>query len=100
MPHDHELRPFEAGHLGGIRWAEEEHAKLIGEKAFDLYQKHPGYSGFCDGRFVAAAGIIVPYPGLGEAWAIAGPLVWTHKTYFHRTIARIMDDMARDLKLR
>ena len=99
--HDHVVIPFESRHMNGVRWIEEEHAKLFGvERALRQYAAHPAYSGFCDGDFVAAAGIIVPWIGLGEAWAIAGPLVQTHKTFFHRTIKDYLFTMARQMKLR
>lgn len=99
MPHSHSLAPFKAEHLDGVRWTEDKDAKALGPQAFAAYEKHPGYSVFCNGLFVAAAGIVVPYRGLGEGWAIAGPLVYSHKVFFHRTVSRVMDDLARDLKL-
>lgn len=100
MPHRHELVPFQAAHLVGVRWTEEEHAKLLGERAFVHYERYPGYTAFCGGEFLAAAGVVIPYPGMGEAWAIASNLVWSHKVYFHRTVARVLDQIIADFKLR
>lgn len=99
--HSHELKPFKADHMIGVHWTEEKLAALLGDRAFVTYEKHPGYSLFCGGSFVAAAGIIKLYQGVGEAWAIAGrPLSRPHVLAFHRNIARIMDGLARDMKLR
>jgi len=99
--HNHELVPFKADHMAGVRWTEEKLAERLGDRAFVSYEKHPGYSLFCNGVFVGAGGIVVLYQGVGEAWAIAGrPLSRLHTLSFHRGITRIMDDLARDLKLR
>lgn len=99
--HSHVILPFEARHLNGIQWIEEEHAKLFGmARALRQYARSPSFSAFCGGRFIAAAGIIVPWPGLGEAWAVAGPLVWTHKAFFHRTVKEYLFALAEQLKLR
>ena len=99
--HEHVVLPFESRHMNGVRWIEEEHAKLFGmERAFKEYAANPAYSGFCDGEFVGAAGIIVPWRGFGEAWAIAGPLVASHKVFFHRTIKNHLLPLAKQLGLR
>lgn len=100
MSHRHELVPFDALHLTNVRWTEEEHAKLLGQRAFVHYQKYPGYTAFCNGEFLAAAGVVIPYPGMGEAWAIASNMVRYHKTYFHRTVQRVLDQIIADFKLR
>lgn len=101
MACEHELIPFKASHVEDIQWIEREHARLIGQQALSIYEKHPGWTGLCNGRFVAAGGIVVPYRGLGEGWVIAGPLVHQgHLTYFHRTIKRAMIGTAQALKIR
>lgn len=99
--HNHELIPFRAEHMAGVRWIEEEYARIYGlERAFSLYEKHPGVSGFCNGKLVGCGGIVVPYAGLGEAWAIAGPGMLTHKKWFHGTIKEEMHRLRRILGLR
>lgn len=101
MACQHELIPFKAGHVDGIEWIEREHARLIGAQALEIYESHPGWTGLCQGRFVGAGGIVVPYKGLGEGWAIAGPLVHQgHHTFFHRTIKRAMIGSAQALGVR
>lgn len=99
--HNHELVPFRAEHMTGVRWIEEEYARIYGlERAFALYEKHPGVSGFCNGKLVGCGGIVVPYAGLGEAWAIAGPGMLTHKKWFHATIKDEMHRLRKLLGLR
>lgn len=98
--HDHNVVPFRAIHLAGIRWPEEEYVRLMGQQAVEIYERNPAWTGTCNGRFVAAAGIVVPYRGLGEAWAIAGPLVHSHRTFFHRTIKAGILGIAQALGIR
>ncbi len=99
--HEHTIEVFRPEHLDGVRWIEERYAQLIGmNRVLELYTKHPGYSGFCNGRFVGAGGIVVPYPGFGEGWAVAGPLVASHHVFFHRTIRLAYLPTARMLRLR
>lgn len=99
--HNHTVEPFREDHLDGVPWIEERYARIFGrERALREYARHPGFSGFCNGRFVGAAGIVSPYPGLGEAWAIAGPLVATHRAFFHRSIARMLRPLAQAMRVR
>lgn len=99
--HNHQITVFEAAHLDGVRWIEEEHARMLGiERALKTYEGHPSYTGWCDGRFLAAAGIVVPYAGLGEAWCIAGPLVQSHKLWFHRNVKAFLSATVKRLGLR
>jgi hypothetical protein len=100
VPCHHELVPFKAAHVAEIAWLERGHALLIGQQAISIYEQHPGWSGFCNGRFIAAGGIVVPYRGLGEGWVIAGPGVKGHYAFFHRTVKRAMIGTARALKVR
>jgi len=99
MSHVHTLAPFVSTDLAGVRWTEEEHAKLLGEKAFMAYQKYPGYTARCNGVFLAAAGVVIPYAGMGEGWVIAGHLVRSHVRYFHTTVLQILDQIANEFKL-
>ena len=97
----HELVPFKTSHVESIHWLEREHMLLIGYQALALYEQNPGWTGLCNGRFVGAGGIIRHYPGLGEGWAIAGPLVRAgHTTFFHRTIKKAMINLAPTLGVR
>lgn len=99
--HNHTIEVFRAEHLEGVRWIEEKHARLLGiDRALKTYERHPSYTGFCGGQFIAAAGIVVPYAGLGEAWAIAGPLAQTHKVWFHRNVKAFLASTVERLGLR
>jgi hypothetical protein len=64
------------------------------------YEKYPGYTAYCGGEFLAAAGVVIPYPGMGEGWVIAGPLVRSHARYFHQTVLKVLDQIASDFKIR
>ncbi len=86
--HSHEIVPFKAAHVRHLKWAESEYMALIGQQAVEIFEKNLGWSGFCNGYFVGAGGIVTPYRGLGEGWAIAGPMVKHHQRWFHETCKR------------
>ena len=88
MTHSHLLTPFKVSHVQDLIWPEAELLKLAGDASLYQYAAHPSWSGFCNGQFVAAGGIVQIYKGLGEGWAIAGPLVTTHRLWFHSTFKR------------
>lgn len=98
--HDHAVVPFKARHLEGIDWIERERTKQIGfNRAFKAYESNPGWSLFCDGRFVAGGGVVVPYAGLGEGWVIAGSLAPSHTRLVCRTAREGLRDLIQGLKL-
>jgi len=96
--HLHEIRPFKADHLWGLKGVVN-FGRLMKE-ARTVYESHPGWSGFCDGKLIASIGIIVPYPGLGEAWAVITPLGHQHALWLHRHVKSGILSLSEALKLR
>jgi hypothetical protein len=83
-----------------VRYNEPGSLGKVYETAVQLYEKHFALSGFCGDTFIGAAGIVRPYPSLGEAWAIGSQHAYTHKLYFHSTIKRVMVGAIRDMGLK
>jgi hypothetical protein len=95
-PHNHRLVQFKVDHLREQHWPERpllDHSTNLGLK---LYAEHPGWSLFCNERFIAAAGIIIPYRGFGEGWAMVTAAAHTprHAIAFHRATKALMRNMA------
>lgn len=89
----HTIKPFDVSHVQGVG------AVALSEPLRLLYEGSPGFTGYCGDQFVAAAGIVIPYPGLGEGWAVVGPLAVKHRVWFHRTTLRFMVRFMKDLNL-
>lgn len=96
------LEPFRAPHVTEIilsRRASRE-VSIYGLDAFAVYAMHPSYTARTgDGKIIGSAGVFVVHPGLGEAWVLQGALVHRHATWFHRTIKRVLLDIARQFEL-
>lgn len=99
--HRHEVVKFSRKHLDGIDWYERERLKLVGfEKAFETYESYPSWSLLCNDQFVAAFGVVVPYPGLGDAWCIASQLAVSDTFFFFRTVRQYIEEVSRGMKFR
>lgn len=60
-----------------------------------------GYTGrLDDGTLCACAGIVVPWPGLGMAWAVVSPVGTRHPVGVHRAVLWGLHYLARDMGLR
>jgi RimJ/RimL family protein N-acetyltransferase len=61
-----------------------------------VYVKYgAAFSGFLDGAIVGCAGLMLPWPGLGEAWAILTPLGRAHGGVVHRAVLRGLRGLIR-----
>ena len=49
---------------------------------------HPAYCAFYDGELVGAGGVIIPYRGVGEAWAMVLPGARACARDFHKAVKR------------
>ena len=92
-----ELRPFhpdDVKPLLGREW----YGRLF-QDALKSYATGPAFTLLRDGYLVGSAGIVLPYPRFGEAWAILNP--YYHRPFtVHRTVKRVMWSLARELNLR
>jgi hypothetical protein len=60
----------------------------------------PAWSGFVDDQLAICAGVIIPWQGLGEAWAAFTPVGRQHPLFCHRSVTRILKDIIRYHRLR
>lgn len=74
--------------------------KAIGGNVAREYAKHPGFTGRYKGMIVGAGGILSPWKGYGEAWAIGTPLMAQHRKFFHASVKKHMVALAEVLQLR
>ena len=54
------------------------------------YREGPAYSGLLDGALLGSAGVLIPWRGLGVAWAVISPLGRQHPVMVHRTVVRAL----------
>jgi len=65
------------------------------------YEVGIAYSGFWDGKLVAIAGIVCPWPGMGEAWAVLSiPDSPGCVLSINRHLRRIFGGMIRNMGLK
>ena len=64
------------------------------------YKAGPAWTGLVDGAVVACAGIMLLWPGLGEAWAVWTPRGRAHIRSIHRAVRDGMRDIVDDHHLR
>ena len=54
------------------------------------------FTGVVDGEILACAGVVILWPGMGEAWALVTPRIKDHKFFFHRTTLQYLDLIAQE----
>jgi len=68
------LTPFSPEHTVTLR--EEDHTVLSPVATWgalvELYAKHPSWSLWCDGRYIASGGAVIPWKGIGDGWMLVG----------------------------
>lgn len=92
-----DLIPFRALHVSAMNLrpvAQAELASFNDHKWLAICEANPGWTGLLDGKIMAAAGVIIPFKGLGEAWLLTTPLVEKHPLLFVRTVKRVMGMIA------
>lgn len=64
--------------------------------------KHRGvaYTGFVDGEIAGCAGVLVQWPGMGEAWAILTDVGRAHPIFVHRVVSRTLREIIVHSRLR
>lgn len=103
MANNYTLEPFRAAHLWEMRFRDHENDDVfvsLYRTASNDYERHPAFTGRYRGQIVGAGGVMIPYPGVGEAWAIGTPLVYQHKMFFHRTVKRLLKMVVDQQNLR
>lgn len=94
--------PFEAKHIFGL-WGAAERDQMTEHKLIEYavtYEQHPAVS-FVDGeKLVACGGLVIPWPGLAEAWLRAIPDCERYRVGLFRLSKRALEMNIRGLKLR
>lgn len=91
-----EIRPFEPEHILAITPREPDASIAAGlpdlmEIAKLQKSLGPAFTGFWNGRAVAAAGLNIVWPRVAEGWAYTSELVRRHPCFFHRSIKRELE---------
>jgi hypothetical protein len=84
----YEVRPYKPEDYYQIRFKGEDTRLLAGMGEVDLAKSYakqgPAFSGFADGEIIACAGVVILWPGTGEAWCLVSPRVRAYPLFFHR----------------
>jgi hypothetical protein len=85
---------------------EEDYEKLMSGSTVDLSGlsqfmkvRGPAYTGRIDDEIAICAGVLIPWPGLGEAWAVLSDLGRQHPLFVHRRVARVLRSIIRECHL-
>ena len=62
----------------------------VAQAAREHMTRGPAFSGFLGDDLAACAGVMIPWAGMGEAWAILTPLGRQHPMAVHRAIIRFL----------
>lgn len=99
----YEIRPYVPEDYAKIRNGGEDPQSLagMGEEALSRTYalQGPAYSLWVDGNLVACGGIVVLWPGMGEAWCLVSERVKFHPLIFHKSAMKMIDEMAKERKL-
>jgi len=84
------LIPFRAGHLREIKPdASDYWMELAG-----VYEDGgPAYTAMYLGHAIGAAGVYIPRPGIGEAWAMLTPMLKSMPFFLHRKVKRALETL-------
>jgi hypothetical protein len=105
MTRNLELVEFQAGHLALMRFTRPEMSAIPYVQDLDAYGHRlaasgPAYSLFVpDGEIIAAAGIGIMWPGVGEGWFMASEAADRYFFSVHAVIRRVMVRLVEDLRL-
>ena len=55
-----------------------------------------GFSGFCDGQLIGCAGVRTLWPGVGEAWFIAGTAIYKHPKSVFKAVKNYLDKIIKE----
>lgn len=65
-----------------------------------LFKKHFGRSGFCNNELLVCAGVMLPWPGYGVAWALLSSNARKHPWFVHRAVKEGLQYFIKRLGLR
>jgi len=99
-----QVRPFEPDDLLMIQAREPDSSIAAGipdlVESARLYEKYgPAFTGLIDGVPLAAAGLVIIWPGVATGWAFTSAMVPKYRLSFHRTIKQYLDMLVRERNL-
>ena len=99
-----EVVPFEASHLGSIqpRWPFTLDAagnEELMERAASTAGAGPAWTAVVEDEPVACGGIVLLWPGVGEAWTFAGAGLDRSGLAFHRAVTAELETICRQHRL-
>lgn len=90
--------PFRAEHLLAIASRNPFDDGLLAD-AFRKEAKGPAFTAIAEDKPIAAAGVVVLWPGVGEAWTVFGHDMPKHALWITRTIRMALRDIIRGCNL-
>lgn len=86
------VRPFEAGDIAlvGGREYERELMNLTGSNGEENAARGPAFTMLDDGQPVMSAGVVIYWPGVGEAWMHLSPWFHSHVKTAYREVRDIL----------
>lgn len=100
----YEIKPFEIEDLGRLIVNKETEAMIsfVGREqmAFDLKQRGPAYTVFCNGEPSMIAGIAILWSGAGEGWAMFGAGYRQHGRFIHRVVVKYIKKLVEEYSLK
>lgn len=99
-----EIVPFEAEHLAAItpRWPftlDAESVEDLTARAASTAGAGPAWTAVVAGEPVGCGGVVLLWPGVGEAWSFAGDATSRTGLAFHRAVATGLEQIAGDHRL-
>ena len=96
------VRPFEPGDISKIggRAYEQELIRLTGDHGENFAAYGPAFTMLDDDKPVMAAGVYIPWPGIGEAWMHLSPWFYSHVKTAYRETREILHSIIVNKKLR
>lgn len=89
------IKPFKASDFELLEPRSFEHDIMggLGDICFaPLFEKHPSWTGWVDGKAAFSAGLYVKWRGSGEVWALTSKLVEKHPIWFHSSVVRFLKE--------
>lgn len=59
----------------------------------------PSFTAEVEGRILCAAGMVMPWPGMGQVWMLIGETLDPYGFWISKTVRRVVDDLSRQHRL-
>lgn len=96
---DLKIDTFQPWHLEAIAMTPQIR-QFIDMRSVDIYMNNPSYTALVNDVPVAMAGVIILWPGVGEAWSIMTENTLKYPFLIHRAVKRTLNDIIRNMKLK